>query len=46
MIKADLVRAFKNAQTKLNTFMEKKENFVYYLNYLVQFLIIIQLPGV
>ena len=27
MIKADLVRAFKNAQTKLNTFIEKKENF-------------------
>ena len=27
MIKSDLVRAFKNAQTKLNTFIEKKENF-------------------
>ena len=28
MIKADILRAFKNAQTKLNTFIEKKENFV------------------
>ena len=28
MIKSDLVRAFKNAQAKLNTFIEKKENFV------------------
>ena len=27
MIKADLVRAFKNAQTKLSTFIDKKENF-------------------